>query len=193
MALSQTVDSDYKHNTPKSIEDLITQIQQYYPSADLSIVHKAYKLAKKAHTGQYRKDGSPFFFHPLCVASILADLKLDLYTIVTGLLHDVVEDTSVGLDFIKKEFNDTVAFLVDGVSKVSQIHFKDTQKKDSENMRKMIVAMACDVRVILVKLADRLHNMRTLIHLPHEKRLKVAQENTGYLRASSFPIGNTLY
>jgi len=165
-----------RHHNPRDIEDLITRINKYYPTADLNVVHKAYRLAEKAHTGQYRKDGSPFFFHPLYVASILADLKLDLYTIVTGLLHDVVEDTSVSLDFIREQFNETVAFLVDGVSKVSQIDFKNTQKKDSENMRKMIVAMACDVRVILVKLADRLHNMRTLIHLPREKRLKVAQE-----------------
>ena len=169
-------DLDYKQEISKGVDDLIARIQRYYPAADLDIVHKAYKLAEEAHAGQYRKDGSPFVFHPLCVAFILADLKLDLYTIVTGLLHDVVEDTSVSLDFLKEQFNDTVAFLVDGVSKVSQIHFKNTQKKDSENMRKMIVAMACDVRVILVKLADRLHNMRTLIHLPQEKRLKVAQE-----------------
>ncbi|MDE0119288.1 MAG: bifunctional (p)ppGpp synthetase/guanosine-3',5'-bis(diphosphate) 3'-pyrophosphohydrolase [Bdellovibrionales bacterium] len=176
MAILQKIDLDNKHKNPQGIEDLVKQIQIYYPSADLDMIHKAYTLAKRAHTGQYRKDGSPFMCHPLCVASILADLKLDLYTIVTGLLHDVVEDTSVDLDTIKEQFNDTVAFLVDGVSKVSQIQFKDTQKKDSENMRKMIVAMACDVRVILVKIADRLHNMRTLAHLPPEKRLKVAQE-----------------
>ena len=176
MVLPRKMDLTYRHNISKSIEDLIARIQIYYPTADLDIIHKAYKLAESAHTGQYRKDGSPFVGHPLCVASILADLKLDLYTIVTGLLHDVVEDTSVGLNVIKEQFNETVAFLVDGVSKVSQIHFKDTQKKDSENMRKMVVAMACDVRVILVKLADRLHNMRTLTHLHPEKRRKVAQE-----------------
>ena len=160
----------------RSMDELISRIKEYYPAADLTPLHKAFDLAKNAHSGQYRKDGAPFFSHPLSVAFILADLQLDLYTIVTGLLHDVVEDTSVSLNAIKKEFNDTVAFLVDGVSKVSQIHFKDTQKKDSENMRKMIVAMARDVRVILVKLADRLHNMRTLVHLPPEKQLKVAQE-----------------
>ncbi|MYE07776.1 MAG: bifunctional (p)ppGpp synthetase/guanosine-3',5'-bis(diphosphate) 3'-pyrophosphohydrolase, partial [Oligoflexia bacterium] len=176
MAVLQKTNLDNKHTHPRGIENLVKQIQTYYPSADLDIINKAYTLAKRAHTGQYRKDGSPFMSHPLCVASILAELKLDLYTIVTGLLHDVVEDTSVSLDIIKEQFNDTVAFLVDGVSKVSQINFKNTQKKDSENMRKMIVAMACDVRVILVKIADRLHNMRTLVHLPPEKRLKVAQE-----------------
>ncbi len=176
MAVLQKTNLDNKHTHPRGIENLVKQIQTYYPSADLDIINKAYTLAKRAHTGQYRKDGSPFMSHPLCVASILAELKLDLYTIVTGLLHDVVEDTSVSLDVIKEQFNDTVAFLVDGVSKVSQINFKNTQKKDSENMRKMIVAMACDVRVILVKIADRLHNMRTLVHLSPEKRLKVAQE-----------------
>ena len=174
--MPRTMDLDQKYDTPKGIDDLIARIKKYYPTADLEIVYKAYELAEKAHTGQYRKDGTPFVFHPLCVASILADLKLDLYTIVTGLLHDVVEDTPVNLDFLKKQFNDTVAFLVDGVSKVSQIHFKDTQKKDSENMRKMIVAMARDVRVILVKLADRLHNMRTLVYLPQDKQIRVAQE-----------------
>ena len=176
MALPQKMDLEHQYKIPTGIEDLISRIKSYYPEADLKIIHKAYELAEKAHKGQYRKDGSPFFHHPLCVASILADLELDLYTIVTGLLHDVVEDTPVGLDIIKEQFNDTVAFLVDGVSKVSQINFYNTQKKDSENMRKMIVAMACDVRVILVKLADRLHNMRTLVHLPPEKRLKVAKE-----------------
>ena len=169
-------DLSNQDETSKGMKKLSARIKAYYPSADLDIIHKAYNLAKKAHTGQYRKDGSPFVAHPVCVAFILAELKLDLYTIVTGLLHDVVEDTSISLDVIKQQFNETVAFLVDGVSKVSQIHFQGTQKKDSENMRKMIVAMACDVRVILVKLADRLHNMRTLIHLPPEKRIKTAQE-----------------
>lgn len=176
MALPSEMDFSYKHEIPKGVEDLVIRIKKYYPSANLDIIYQAYELAEKAHKGQYRKDGSPFFLHPLCVASILADLRLDVYTIVTGLLHDVVEDTSINLKFLREQFNDTIAFLVDGVSKVSQIQFKDTQKKDSENMRKMIVAMARDVRVILVKLADRLHNMRTLIHLPEEKRLKVAQE-----------------
>ena len=180
MALAQK--KDFSLKTPhtaapsKDLTDLHSRIHKYYPSADLSLVEKAYHLAKKAHTGQYRKDGSLYISHPLSVACVLADLKMDLYTIVTGLLHDVVEDTSVGLDEIREEFNDTVAFLVDGVSKISRIQFRSRQKKDSENMRKMIVAMSRDVRVILVKLADRLHNMRTLEHLPPEKRLKVARE-----------------
>ena len=158
------------------LADLNARIQKYYPSADLNLVQRAYTLANKAHKGQYRKDGSPYVSHPLAVACVLADFKMDLYTIVTGLLHDVVEDTPVSLDEIQAEFNETVAFLVDGVSKIGRIEFSSKQKKDSENMRKMIVAMSRDVRVILVKLADRLHNMRTLIHLPPEKRLKVARE-----------------
>ena len=178
MALPQK--KDFVIETPPrtalTLADLNARIQQYYPSADLSLVKKAYTLAKKAHTGQHRKDGAPFISHPLSVACILADLKMDLYTIVTGLLHDVVEDTQVSLSEISEEFNDTVAFLVDGVSKITRIEFQSRQKKNSENMRKMIVAMSQDVRVILVKLADRLHNMRTLVHLPPEKQRKVAQE-----------------
>ena len=193
MALPSEMDFSYKHEIPKGVEDLVERIKKYYPSANLDIIYKAYDLAEKAHKGQYRKDGSPFFLHPLCVASILADLRLDVYTIVTGLLHDVVEDTSIDLKFLRGQFNDTIAFLVDGVSKVSQISFKDTQKKDSENMRKMIVAMARDVRVILVKLADRLHNMRTLIHLPEVKRRKVAQETMDIYAPLASRPGNALY
>ena len=174
MAIPQLIEPNSK--APINIQDLITQIQNYYSSANLDIIRKAYQIAEKAHKNQYRKDGSLYISHPLCVASILADLKLDLYTIIAGLLHDVVEDTPLTLKDIEKEFNQTIAFLVDGVSKISRIHFKKIQQKDSENMRKMVVAMARDIRVILIKLADRLHNMRTLHHLPEEKRLKIAQE-----------------
>ena len=175
MALLRAMD---KENTNPSIElkDLLLKIKNYYPSANLDIVQKAYRLAKKAHEGQTRQDGSDYITHPLSVACILADLQMDLYTIITGLMHDVIEDTSVNLKTIQQEFNDTVAFLVDGVSKVSHLNFKDTCHKDSENMRKMIVAMARDVRVIIVKLADRLHNMRTLNYLPSDKQAKVGQE-----------------
>jgi len=176
MALPQITHLNNQTVIITDIEDVVARIIQYYPNADIDIIYKAYELASSAHKGQLRKDGSPFISHPLSVAFILADLKLDLYTIVTGLLHDVVEDTPTTLEDIKKQFNDTIAFLVDGVSKVSQVHFKDTHKKNSENMRKMFVAMACDVRVILVKLADRLHNMRTLAYMPLEKQQKVAQE-----------------
>ncbi len=158
------------------LQDLLDKIETYYSSADLSLVQKAFELASRAHKGQLRKDGSPYILHPLNVAALLADLHLDLYTVVTGLLHDVVEDTEWSVKDLEKEFNPTVAFLVDGVSKISHISFRNTHHKTSENMRKMIVAIAQDVRVLLVKLADRLHNMRTLKHLTPEKQLLTAQE-----------------
>ena len=174
--VSQAIDMNHKAKKTGDLQELLTRIQTYYPSADLDIVEKAYNLAKKAHTGQTRKDGSHYITHPLAVACILADLQMDLYTIITGLLHDVVEDTSVSVTDIQKEFNSKIAFLVDGVSKISHLKFKSTYEQDSENMRKMVVAMSRDVRVILVKLADRLHNMRTLQYLPLEKQNKVAME-----------------
>ncbi len=174
--VSQAIDMSHKAKKTSDLQELLTRIQTYYPSADLDIVEKAYNLAKKAHTGQTRKDGSHYITHPLAVACILADLQMDLYTIITGLLHDVVEDTSVSVTDIQKEFNSKVAFLVDGVSKISHLKFKSTYQQDSENMRKMVVAMSRDVRVILVKLADRLHNMRTLQYLPAERQNKIAME-----------------
>ena len=177
MAVRQTVDkNNYKVKGTIDLQDLLDRIQGYYPSADLDIVKKAYNLAKKSHTGQTRQDGSEYITHPLAVACILADLQMDIYTIITGLLHDVVEDTPVSVTDIQSEFNSTVAFLVDGVSKISHLKFKNTYQKDSENMRKMVVAMSRDVRVILVKLADRLHNMRTLQYLSAERQNKVAME-----------------
>lgn len=177
MAFRQTVDkSNYEAKGTTDLQGLLDRIQEYYPSADLNIVEKAYHFAKKFHTGQNRLDGSEYITHPLAVSCILADLQMDIYTIITGLLHDVVEDTPASVADIHKEFNSTVAFLVDGVSKISHLEFKDTYQKDSENMRKMVVAMSRDVRVILVKLADRLHNMRTLQYLPVEKQNKIALE-----------------
>ena len=168
--------SRLSYKTICPVETLISLIQKYHPTADTKPVYKAYRMAEKAHHGQVRKNGSPYITHPFKVACILAELKLDLNTIISGLLHDVVEDTPVSLKDIETHFGKTVAFLVDGVSKISQIHFKDSHHQDSENMRKMIVAMARDVRVILVKLADRLHNMRTLQYMSSEKQLKVAKE-----------------
>ena len=174
--VNQAVDTSHKVKGTVDLQNLLDRIQTYYPSADMGLIKKAYQMAKKAHTGQARKDGSEYITHPLAVACILADLQMDIYTIITGLLHDVVEDTPVSLFDIQKEFDSKIAFLVDGVSKISHLNFKDTYQKDSENIRKMIVAMSRDVRVILVKLADRLHNMRTLQYLPAEKQNKVAME-----------------
>lgn len=159
-----------------SIEDLLERISAYYPNADLDFIRRAYEVSEKAHQGQIRRSGEAYIFHPLSVAGILTELKLDLPTIATGLLHDTVEDTSVTLKDIETQFGKNVALLVDGVTKISQMSFKNTHAKQAENIRKMIVAMGKDIRVILVKLADRLHNMRTLNHMPYHKQAVIAEE-----------------
>ncbi|MCB0408158.1 MAG: bifunctional (p)ppGpp synthetase/guanosine-3',5'-bis(diphosphate) 3'-pyrophosphohydrolase, partial [Bdellovibrionales bacterium] len=160
----------------ESIEDLIALITQFFPQADTNFIRKAYEFSEKAHAGQIRRSGEPYISHPLGVAGILADLHLDLPTIATGLLHDTVEDTDVTLDEIEKEFGEEVRHIVDGVTKISKMNFRNTHEKQGENIRKMIVAMGKDVRVVLVKLADRLHNMRTLNHMPPEKQARIAFE-----------------
>lgn len=170
------VDDQTKNVPLKSVDDLCKKIQSYHPNADVQIVKKAYYFSEKAHEGQFRRSGEPYISHPLSVAGILADLKLDIDSIITGLLHDTVEDTEVTLDSVRKEFGDAVANLVDGVTKIGQMSFKNSIEKQGENVRKMIVAMGKDIRVILVKLSDRLHNMRTLNHMPYEKQAKIALE-----------------
>ena len=142
---------------------LIDTIRGYHPSADISMIEKAYNLAHNAHKDQKRKSGEPYIIHPLCVAIILAELELDKETIVAGILHDVVEDTVCTTEEISSLFSDEVALLVDGVTKLTQLNYsKDKVEIQAENLRKMFLAMAKDIRVILIKLADRLHNMRTL-------------------------------
>ncbi len=158
------------------IDNLCNKIKAYYPLADIDLVRKAYEFSKSAHEGQFRRSGEAYIFHPIGVAEILADLRLDLATIITGLLHDTVEDTKVTLEVIEKEFGASIRQLVDGVTKISQMSFKNTHEKQGENVRKLIVAMGKDVRVTLVKLADRLHNMRTLNHMPYEKQMRIGQE-----------------
>lgn len=160
----------------RSLEELCEKVRSYYPNADLSVIEKAYEFSEKAHEGQIRRSGEPYFKHPVAVAGILADLRLDLDTIATGLLHDTVEDTHATIEEVKKEFGENIAVLVDGVTKISKMSFKTSSERQGENIRKMIVAMGKDVRVILVKLADRLHNMRTLNHMPYEKQSRIAQE-----------------
>jgi len=164
------------HNTLRTLDDLLKKIQSYYPNADLKIVQKAYEFSEKLHEGQIRRSGEPYISHPLNVAAILADLQLDLDSIVTGLLHDTVEDTHTTILDVKREFGETIANLVDGVTKISKMQFKTSTERQGENIRKMIVAMGKDVRVILVKLADRLHNMRTLHHMAYEKQGRIALE-----------------
>jgi GTP pyrophosphokinase len=158
------------------VKPLCEKILSYFPNADVGLVQRAYLFSKKAHEGQFRRSGEPYISHPVGVSEILADLKLDLPTIMTGLLHDTVEDTDVTLEDIEQQFGPVVAELVDGVTKITQLSFKNIHEKQSENVRKMIVAMGKDVRVILVKLADRLHNMRTLGHMKYEKQIRIGQE-----------------
>ena len=168
----------------KLYEGLIARVQKYHPSDDISMIEKAYNVAREAHKDQLRKSGEPYIIHPLCVSIILADLELDKETIAAGLLHDVVEDTIFTKDEIDEEFGSDVALLVDGVTKLQSLQlpadYKDKTAEQlemqAENLRKMFLAMAKDIRVILIKLADRLHNMRTLTHMPPEKQHRIAQE-----------------
>ncbi len=158
-------------------EDLVRSIRRYHPSDDISMIEKAYRIARDAHRDQKRKSGEPYIIHPLCVAIILADLELDKESIVAGILHDVVEDTVMTLDEITEDFGPEVAFLVDGVTKLTQLSWSmDKVEIQAENLRKMFLAMAKDIRVILIKLADRLHNMRTLQFMRPEKQRETARE-----------------
>ncbi len=171
--------------SPKELyADLISRVKKYHPSDDITLINKAYQIAFSAHKEQVRKSGEPYIIHPLYVAIILADLEMDKETIVAGILHDVVEDTILTIGQIKEQFGDDVALLVDGVTKLQQLQLSgDNQDKSAdklelqaENLRKMFLAMAKDIRVILIKLADRLHNMRTLKYMPPEKQQRIARE-----------------
>ena len=158
-------------------QELLAGIRKYHPSADLSMIEKAYQVAAEAHKDQKRKSGEPYIIHPLCVGIILADLEMDKETIAAGLLHDVVEDTVMTYDEIKDEFGEEVAQLVDGVTKLGQLSYSaDKVEVQAENLRKMFLAMAKDIRVIIIKLADRLHNMRTLKYMRPEKQKEKARE-----------------
>ena len=157
--------------------ELVAGIRKYHPSDDISMIEKAYRIAYDAHKDQKRKSGEPYIIHPLCVAIILADLELDKETIVSGLLHDVVEDTVMTEEEIKAQFGPEVALLVDGVTKLGRLNYSsDKLDTQAENLRKMFLAMAKDIRVILIKLADRLHNMRTLQYMRPEKQKEKARE-----------------
>ncbi len=158
-------------------QKLIRTIRKYHPSDDITMIQKAYKIARDAHKDQKRKSGEPYIIHPLCVAIILADLEMDKETIASGLLHDVVEDTAMTLEDTTREFGSEVAFLVDGVTKLTQLSWdKDKVEIQAENLRKMFLAMAKDIRVIIIKLADRLHNMRTGEFWKPEKQKEKARE-----------------
>ena len=169
-------------------EDLLEKVRAYNPDADLELLRRAYVFSAFEHKGQVRHSGEPYMVHPLEVADFLADLKLDVVAIASGLLHDVVEDTLTTIERIEELFGPEVAHVVEGVTKISTIPFSSSEERQAENFRKMLLAMVDDIRVILVKLADRLHNMRTLHHLPEERRVKIAQETLDIYA----PIANRL-
>jgi len=168
--------------------DIAEQVESYNPSADLDLLGKAYVFSAKVHQGQVRRSGEPYLIHPLEVAGILTKMKLDVATVATGLLHDTIEDTLTTLEEIKEHFGDEIAHLVDGVTKISQISFQTHEEQQAENFRKMILAMVKDIKVILIKLADRLHNMRTLHFLDPQKQREIAQETLDIFA----PIANRL-
>lgn len=163
-------------NPDAVFDELLRNLQAYMKGQNLDVIHKAYQFGAHAHRSQTRSSGEPYITHPLTVANILTTLKLDIATIIAAILHDTVEDTDVTLDDIEREFGKSVRDLVDGLTKISKIKFRSSQERLAENFRKMVLAMANDLRVILVKLADRLHNMRTLDNLAQHKRQRIAEE-----------------
>ncbi len=162
--------------TLTKFRDLMKQMQESRPQDDLTIVKKAYDYSLKHHEGQTRASGEPYLVHPLEVALVLAEMKMDPVAVAAGLLHDSVEDTSVTIEDIRAEFGEQVAHIVEGVTKISKIDFATREEQQAENLRKMMLAMVDDIRVVLIKLADRLHNMRTLEHLQPERQRKIAEE-----------------
>ncbi len=169
-------------------EDLLEKVRAYSPDADVELLRKAYVFSAFEHRAQVRHSGEPYLIHPLAVADFLADMKLDVVAVAAGLLHDVVEDTLTTIERIRELFGPDVAHVVEGVTKISAIPFSSSEERQAENFRKMLLAMVDDIRVILVKLADRLHNMRTLNHLPEDRRMKIAQETLDIYA----PIANRL-
>ena len=162
--------------TVTRFRDLMKRLQANRPNEDLEIVRRAYEYSQKCHEGQSRASGEPYLVHPLEVACVLADMRMDPISVAAGLLHDSVEDTSITIVDIRKEFGEQVAHIVEGVTKIGAIDFATREEQQAENLRKMMLAMVDDIRVVLIKLADRLHNMRTLEHLPAERQQKIARE-----------------
>ncbi|PYN12328.1 MAG: hypothetical protein DME05_21860, partial [Candidatus Rokuibacteriota bacterium] len=158
------------------LETLIEAIPKYQPGADLGVLARAYKFSAASHQGQQRASGEPYLSHPLEVANLLVDFKMDVTTVTAGLLHDVLEDTAATKADLEREFGGEIAELVDGVTKIGKLAFSSREERQAENFRKMLVAMARDLRVLMIKLADRLHNMRTLDYLPADRAKKIAQE-----------------
>ncbi len=159
-----------------SPDDLVTRVRSYHPTADAELLRKAYDYSERAHRGQMRKSGDPYFIHPASVAGVITELRLDTASVCAGLLHDVAEDTLATIDDIEREFGREIGQLVDGVTKLSNLTFQSKEDKQAENFRKMVVAMARDIRVLLIKLCDRIDNMRTLEHMKPEAQERIARE-----------------
>jgi len=159
-----------------NLAEFIIRIESFNANVNIPLIRKAYEFSDRAHAGQKRFSGEPYVEHCLEVAFILAEQHMDSTTIAAGLVHDVVEDTEIEIDDVRREFGDEVADLVDGVTKIGSVEFTSREELQVEYFRKMLLTMAKDIRVILMKLADRLHNMRTLESLPDEKRRRIAQE-----------------
>src|ERR1051326_3100881 len=157
-------------------EDILEKVERYHKGDDLDLLRRAYLFSAMVHKGQVRKSGEPYLAHPMEVANILAEMRLDIGCIVTGFLHDVVEDTTATVEEIEQRFGKEIAHLVDGLTKISQIGYASREESQAETVRKMLLAMVDDIRVVIVKLADRLHNMRTLDYLPAEKRKRKSEE-----------------
>ncbi len=170
------------------ISDLIEELEKYLESAQVAEVYRAYLFGAQAHDGQTRLSGEPYIYHPVAVASIMAEMRMDYKSIIAALLHDVIEDTRTMKEQLAETFGDEVADLVDGVSKLTNLNFNSRAEQQAENFRKMMLAMVKDIRVILIKLADRLHNMRTLDAMPPEKRRRIARETMDIFA----PIANRL-
>ena len=168
-------------------EDLLDKVRAYSPDADLELLRRAYVFSALEHKGQVRHSGEPYLVHPLEVADILADMKLDVVCVSAGLLHDVVEDTLTTIERIRETFGDEVAHIVEGVTKISTIPFSTSEERQVENFRKMLLAMVDDIRVILVKLADRLHNMRTLQYMSGRPARPHGAGDARHLRADRQP------
>lgn len=171
-----TIDYQLSTKTMIRFEDILNKVESYYKGDDLELLHRAYLFSAMVHKGQVRKSGEPYLLHPMEVANILAEMRLDIACVATGFLHDVVEDTHVTLEEIEQQFGKEIAHLVDGLTKISQIGYASREESQAETVRKMLLAMIDDIRVVIVKLADRLHNMRTLEFLAAEKRKRKAEE-----------------
>ena len=171
------------------LDSLLSKIKEYNPNCNVKKITKAYYFAKNAHEGQFRNSGEPYFVHPVAVATILAELYMDDATIIAGLMHDVLEDTDVTFEQMAQEFDEEIAKLVDGVTKLKKIKYQSKQESQANNLRKMVLAMNSDIRVIIIKIADRLHNMRTLEYMKKAKQLEKAKETIEIYAPLAYRLG----